>query len=127
MACSRTSAPRARSASTVAGGKRFSSRRLGPLSEPKLGRLMACWAFSPQLSTPYSVLAVKWMISAPPGLPPLITSWPVALSNTSVGAIDERGRLPGCTRLAIGLALRVGGREAEVGQLVVQQEAAGRP
>jgi hypothetical protein len=42
------------------------------------------------------------MICAPPGLPALISSWPVALSNTSVGAMDERGRLPGCTRLAIG-------------------------
>ncbi len=43
------------------------------------------------------------MMSAPPGLPPLMTSWPEFLSNTSVGAMDERGRLPGCTRLATGL------------------------
>ena len=46
------------------------------------------------------------MMSAPPGLPPLISSGPrepsAFFSNTSVGAIDERGRLPGCTRLAMG-------------------------
>jgi hypothetical protein len=43
------------------------------------------------------------MITAPPGLPPLRRNWPLALSNTSVGAMEERGRLPGCTRLATGL------------------------
>jgi hypothetical protein len=53
------------------------------------------------------------MISAPPGLPPLITNWPVALSKTSVGAIDERGRLPGCTRLAMGLPCASAGSKAK--------------
>jgi hypothetical protein len=37
--------------------------------------------------------------------------------------MDERGRLPGCTRLAMGLPAGVGGGEAEVGQFVVEQEA----
>ena len=41
------------------------------------------------------------MISAPPGLPALAASRPSA-SKTRVGAIDERGRLPGSTRLATG-------------------------
>ena len=43
------------------------------------------------------------MMSAPPGLPPLMSSWPVALSKTSVGDMLDRGRLPGSTRLATGL------------------------
>ena len=67
---------------------------------------MACCGVRPQPSTPCSVLAVKWMMRAPPGLPPLITIGPrlpsAFFSNTSVGDIDERGRLPGCTRLAMG-------------------------
>ena len=58
MFISRTSAPRVRNASTVAGGNFFSSSRLGPLVLPKLGRLMACCGVRPQFSTPCSVLAV---------------------------------------------------------------------
>jgi len=42
------------------------------------------------------------MIGAPPGEPALITTRPSRRSNTSVGLMLERGRLPGCTRLAIG-------------------------
>ena len=40
------------------------------------------------------------MMSAPPGLPALMRGSPLCASNASVGAMDERGRLPGCTRLA---------------------------
>jgi len=43
------------------------------------------------------------MMSAPPGEPTLATKFPLALSNTKVGDMDERGRLPGSTRLAMGL------------------------
>jgi hypothetical protein len=58
------------------------------------------------------------MMAAPPGLPALITSWPLALSNTSVGDMDERGRLPGSTRLAMGLpAASVGARLKSVNSL----------
>jgi hypothetical protein len=42
------------------------------------------------------------MMRAPPGLPRLISNWPLSRSNTRVGDIDERGRLPGSTRLATG-------------------------
>ena len=58
MVISRTSWPWALSASTVVAGKRFSSSRVGPLAEPKLGRLMACCVLRPQFSVPYNVLAV---------------------------------------------------------------------
>ncbi len=40
------------------------------------------------------------MIRLPPGLP--TTSTGVPFFSTMVGAIDDRGRLPGSTRLAIG-------------------------
>ena len=73
---------------------------MGPPTLPKLGNAMACCGLRPQFNTPYKVLAVKWMIMAPPGLPRLATNSPVALSNTNKGDIDERGRLLGCTRLA---------------------------
>ena len=45
-------------------------------------------------------------------------------SSTTVGAIDERGRLPPSTRFATGLP-SASGVEGEVGQLVVEQEAVG--
>ena len=59
------------------------------------------------------------MMSAPPGLPSVPSSWPLALSNTSVGDIEERGRLPGSTRLAIGLPLAsVGAKLKSVSSLL---------
>jgi hypothetical protein len=41
-------------------------------------------------------------MAEPPGEPRLISSSPLALSNTSRGDMEERGRLPGSTRLATG-------------------------
>ena len=51
------------------------------------------------------VFTTNWMISAPPGEPTIAYSGPRPVgtwSNTSVGAIELRGRLPGWTRLATG-------------------------
>ncbi|CAM3493069.1 hypothetical protein CUTA107171_28220 [Cupriavidus taiwanensis] len=58
------------------------------------------------------------MICEPPGEPTVATSWPLSRSNTSVGAIDERGRLPGCTRLATGLPFSLGTKEKSVSWLL---------
>ena len=103
MSISLTVWPRVRKASSVAAGKRPRSTTVGPLKLPKFGRSIARCASSPQSSVPTRVLAVKWMMAAPPGEPRLISSLPSRWSKTSVGLIDERGRLPGCTRLAMGL------------------------
>ena len=43
------------------------------------------------------------------------------------GAIDERGRLPGGHGVGRRRAVRVLGREGEVGQLVVEEEAVDHP
>ena len=43
-------------------------------------------------------------------------------SNTMVGAMELRGRLPGPTRVGDGLPVGVDRHEGEVGQLVVEQE-----
>ena len=56
----------------------------------------------------------------PPGEPSAKTGLPSL--STIVGDIDERGRLPGSTRLATA-APSFAGREGEVGELVVEQEA----
>ncbi len=95
--------PRAVRAETVLFEKPPDSSSSTSSSALKLGRSIASCGLRPQSSVPSSSLAVKWMMSAPPGLPPLSTSLPVALSNTSVGDMDERGRLDGSTRLATGL------------------------
>src|SRR5512135_2683695 len=42
------------------------------------------------------------MICDPPGEPTAATNLPEDFSNTRVGAIELRGRLPGCTRFATG-------------------------
>ena len=60
----------------------------------------------PQSSTPTSVLPTYWMMVAPPGEPVAMRNSPrapvLSLRNTSVGAIELRGRLPAATRLAMG-------------------------
>ena len=63
------------------------------------------------------------MIALPPGEPTTVSSR-ILPSNTITGAIELRGRLPGSTRLATGLPAASTGREREIGQLVVEQEAA---
>ena len=62
---------------------------------------------------PSRVFAVKWMIAAPPGEPTLASSRPLSASNTSVGLMLERGRLPGSTRLATGLPWTSRGSKAK--------------
>src|SRR5512135_2347096 len=57
------------------------------------------------------------MICEPPGDPTVATSWPEALSNTRVGAIELRGRLPGSTRLATGRPPDCGTNEKSVSWL----------
>ena len=53
----------------------------------------------------------------PPGDPIARTNWP-SRSNTRVGAIDERGRLPGSTRLATGAPATAGRNEKSVSWLL---------
>ena len=53
----------------------------------------------------------------PPGEPMLITSRP-SRSNTRVGAIELRGRLPGSTRLATGPSSLLGRKEKSVSWLL---------
>ena len=62
------------------------------------------------------------MIVDPPGEPSARSGAPSA--RTIVGAIELRGRLPGAGQVRVVAALGVG--EVEVGQLVVEQEAAAR-
>ena len=57
------------------------------------------------------------MICEPPGEPTVASSCPEALSNTSVGAIELRGRLPGCTRFATGSPSACGTKEKSVSWL----------
>jgi L-aminopeptidase/D-esterase-like protein len=75
----------------------------------------------PQSAKPTSVLATYWMMVAPPGEPVARRNSharrPLA-ANTSVGAIELRGRLPAATRLAIGAPLAsVGAAEKSVNWL----------
>ncbi|MNI51159.1 hypothetical protein D3C85_1458830 [compost metagenome] len=67
---------------------------------PKLGRLMAAWASRFQSSRPMVDLATYSMICEPPGEPTVARNSPLWRSKIRVGAMDERGRLPGSTRLA---------------------------
>ena len=57
------------------------------------------------------------------GLPPSSAARPWPLSNTSVGDMDERGRLPGCTRLAMGWPCASVGAKLKSVSSVVEQEA----
>ena len=75
------------------------------------------------------ICATVVMIEAPPGEPSARNGVP--LRRTIVGAIDERGRLPPSTLFAPvltppGTAGSVLGRQVEVGELVVEQEAVAR-
>jgi len=56
------------------------------------------------------------MIELPPGDPVTIATRPKR-SYAIVGAIDERGRLPPCTRLATTLPSIVGSKEKSVSSL----------
>src|SRR5690606_1968324 len=83
---------------------------VGEFSAPNATSDTACCGSSPQSRTPTSVLTTNWMIAAPPGEPSTANSCPRAPggpagagSNTIVGAIVLRGRLPGWTRLATGV------------------------
>ena len=65
-------------------------------------------------------------MEVPPGEPTAATNLPWR-SSTMAGDIDERGRLPPAAALAAGRAVAVGGREGEVGELVVEEEAVDHP
>src|SRR3569832_1926973 len=58
------------------------------------------------------------MIAEPPGDPSAISSFLLPFSNTKVGAIELRGRFPGCTRLAIGPLLSAASAEKSVSSLL---------
>ena len=67
----------------------------------------------------------KPMMRGPPGEPREATRWP-ASSKISVGVMDERGRLPGCTRFATGPCASVGAKEKSVSWLFKRNPAAMR-
>ena len=58
------------------------------------------------------------MIAEPPGDPTLITNAPLARSKTSIGDIDDRGRLPPSTRFATGTPFSFGTNEKSVSSLL---------
>ncbi len=58
------------------------------------------------------------MIAEPPGEPVDNSSFLLSLSNTKVGAIELRGRLPGCTRFEIGPFASATSKEKSVNWLL---------
>src|SRR4029450_3592144 len=93
----------------------------GVFAAPKSTADTACCGSRPQSTIPTTVFTTNWIITEPPGEPntaysgPLAPGWPGApRSNTSVGAIVLRGRLPGCTRLATGTPSLTGSAEKSV-------------
>src|SRR6476619_4900743 len=78
---------------------------LGEFAAPKSTMDTACCGSRPQSSIPTTVFTTNWMITEPPGDPVTAYSGPrpdAAWSNTRVGAMVLRGRLPGWTRLGTG-------------------------
>jgi len=75
-----------------------------------------------------SVCSTVVMISDPPGLPAASQGWPSL--NTSVGVMEERGRLPGSDGVGLALHQAVGvggaGFGGKVVHLVVEQHAGAR-
>ena len=95
---------------------------VGLLAAPKATRDVACWASRPQSTKPTMVLVTNWMMVAPPGEPVAMRNSPrvpsAAVRNSSVGAIELRGRLPAATRLAMGAPVEsVGEAEKSVSWL----------
>lgn len=96
---------------------------VGLLLAPKSISPADCCASSPQSSVPTSVFSTYCGIVPPPGEPVAITKSPfepsAATLNTMVGAIELRGRLPGCTRFATSAPLlSVGEAEKSVNWLL---------
>ena len=93
------------------------------------GRLQVMWAGSGTVSTRRARAGNggwKPMIWLPPGDPISSTGEP-SPSNTMVGAIELRGRLPGATALASGRPARSTGRKAKsVSSLLSRKPAAHR-
>jgi hypothetical protein len=91
---------------------------VGLLAAPKLTIDVACCASRFQSSALISVLTTNWMMVAPPGEPVTMSRSPrepsPARLNTSVGAIELRGRLPPWIRLAIGPEASDGSKEKSV-------------
>ena len=78
---------------------------------------MAAWMSSFQSRAAARVLATYPMMREPPGEPSAITTRP-SPSNTRVGAMELRGRLPGSSRLATGPPSRSGRKEKSVNWLL---------
>src|SRR5829696_3220958 len=93
----------------------------GEFAAPKSTADTACCAFRPQSIIPTRVLATNWMITEPPGEPATAYSGPRPvpdLSNTNVGAMVLRGRLPGSTRLGTGTPSLTGSAAKSVSWLL---------
>ena len=101
----------------------LSSDVVAVVCAPKLPRSMACWMFRFQSMIPISVFTTYWMMLLPPGEPRIAYEAPLAVEH-------DRGRHRAARPLAGLHAVRnrpargIVRREAEVGQLVVEQESA---
>ena len=95
---------------------------VGLLAAPKFTSDVACCAFRFQSSAPTTVLTTNWMMDAPPGEPVAIRKSPrepsAACLNTSVGAMELRGRFSAVMRLAIGPLASDGSNEKSVSWLL---------
>ena len=93
-----------------------STRTLSPNAMVK-GRASAWREDRPKSITPMMARTVVTGMVDPPAAPTASTGRPSG-SNTTVGAIELRGRLPGSTRLATGLPSIVGERLKSVSSLL---------
>src|SRR5262249_51014082 len=117
MSSTLTSWPMARSAGARVSSAVPCSSSVAPLRLAKFGRSTAACGSRCQSRTAISVLATNGMICGPPGEPATSSSRPLA-SNTMVGAMELRGRLPGPTRLATGCPSRSGWKAKSVSSLL---------
>ena len=86
---------------------------------PTFGKSIASCRSRCSSSAAMMVLPTSSMIAGPPAEPTI--SFRPRLSNTMVGDIELRGRLPACDAFATGLPSRLG-QEGEIRQLVVEQK-----
>ncbi len=91
--------------------------------QPKLTSAVACAGSRPQSISATMVLTLNRMMPGRRGSPAR-SAGRRGRANTMVGSMALRGRLPGSTRLATGRPSLVDRHEGEVGELVVEQEAA---
>ncbi len=101
----------------------FASSSVAPLRLTACGSATACCMVMCQSMSAMSVWVTKPMMRLPPGEPMAAKSLPSG-PNTSVGDMDERGRLFASTRLATGIPSFSGRKEKSVSWLLRMKPAA---